>query len=228
LIALITSIAIFALAPLLYKLAIRYTKAHKVIESCIFAVIVGVVVGHILPESIHVVGWVAIPIAAAGMVLPSLVERMWHNMAASVHWVPLLFAVMGLALHAAMDGAAMVEFHSVTRGAHDHFAHEGHSHPVLSWTVVLHRLPVALLIWWSLAPKHGWAFPTGIYIFLGFFTIGGYTMGAALLDLEAHDTIAWFQALVAGSLLHVALDQHDHDDHAHDKDTHGQSHPHKH
>jgi len=211
-VALITSIVVFAFVPLLYRLAQKYTRAHKIINGLILAVIVGVVVGHILPESIHVVGWKAIIVAAIGMAVPSIFERMWHKLAVSVHWVPLLFGVTGLALHAAMDGAAMLEMG-------EHAGHSHHSHPVIAWAVVLHRLPVGLLIWWTLRPKHGWAFPTGLFAFLSLCTIGGYTMGGVLLDLESHDTIAWFQALVAGSLMHLALDQHD--DHQHHECEHG-------
>ncbi len=205
--ALITSIVVFTLAPVFYKLAQRYTKAHKFFEACLLAVIVGVVVGHILPESIKVVGWAAIGVALVGMLLPSLIERLWHGLADSVHWVPLLVGITGLALHAAMDGAAMVDVHS----AQSH----GHSHPVLAWAVVLHRLPVALLIWWTLWPKNGWPLPAGIFFFLSLCTIGGYTMGSVLIDLESHSTIAWFQALVSGSLLHLALDRHDDHEHGH-------------
>ena len=206
--ALIVSIVVFAFVPPLYKLAQKYTKAHKFLEACILAIIVGIVVGHILPESIRVVGWQAILVALIGMIVPSSIERMWHKLADSVHWVPLLLGVTGLALHAAMDGAAMVDMG-------DHHDLSEHQHPIIAWAVVLHRLPVGMLIWWALFPKHGWAFPAGIFFFLSLFTVGGYTMGAVLLDLESHNTIAWFQALVAGSLLHIALDQHDDHDHSH-------------
>ena len=141
--ALVTSIIVFALAPILYKLATRYTKAHKFVEACLLAVIVGVVVGHILPESIRVVGWAAVLVAIVGMLVPSMIERMWHKLADSVHWIPLLLGITGLALHAAMDGAAMVEVAGHGHAGHDHV---GHNHPILAWAVVLHRLPVALLI----------------------------------------------------------------------------------
>jgi hypothetical protein len=210
----IVSIVVLWLAPVFYYLATRYAHIHRVIERILLIVLAAVVLINILPESFRVAGWWSIGFAVFGMLVPSLVERAWHGFADTVHWVPLGIGTIGLALHASLDGAAFV--------SPEHF--QAHRH-VLPMAVVVHRFFEGMFIWWMLKPRIGSIWTASILAFITVFTFVGYAAGDVYFhNLENEMAFAVFQAIVAGSLLHLAFDRHDFSkDHAH-----GHSHSHRH
>ncbi|HAN30783.1 MAG TPA: hypothetical protein DCQ06_04230, partial [Myxococcales bacterium] len=60
-------------------------------------------------------------------------------------------AGIALALHAAMDGAALITDDS--HHLHDHGHHL--SATKLAMAVLLHRLPMGVVIWWAVTPRFG-------------------------------------------------------------------------
>lgn len=213
---LVASIALLWAAPALYSLTDRHQKAHRIFERVVLVALAALVVVDILPESFGAVGWWAIAVCAVGLVLPSLVERVWHKLAHKVHWVPLLLGILGLALHAAIDGAAFVE-----HGAGHEHAH-GHLHS-LPYLVLVHRFFEGAFIWWSLKPLAGKNWTVFVLALNAAFTVAGFFAGDFFFhDLEGDSVYALFQALVAGSLLHLAIDRHSSGahDHAHKKPHH--------
>jgi zinc transporter ZupT len=123
-----------------------------------------------------------------------------------VHLATYLVGIAGLLLHAAVDGAVLL---SGDAGRGD----------ALAWAVVLHRLPAGLAVWWLARIGFGVRIAWLVLGLLALATIGGYEMAAKMLDLVSNDIFAWFQAFVAGSLLHLAFHRvrfggHDHN-HSH-------------
>ena len=103
----------------------------------------------------------------------------------------ILGGLTGLGLHAFLEGAALTP--------------EGTS---VTAAVVLHRMPVGLVIWWMLRPRHGFAAGALGIAGIGVATVAGYAAGAELLHGSG---VELYQAFVGGSLLHVVFHQSRHD-----------------
>ena len=206
------SIAMILVAPAVYFLALRYKKACKALERLIFIAVGALVVLHLLPESYEVAGWTTILAALSGMFLPSILERLWQSQARSIHLISVLVSVAGLAVHSMMDGAA------IALPEHATHCHHGHDHAhdhFLPLAVILHRLPVGILLFGMFYPKHGFQKSFGVLLFVSLMTLVGYHSALSLLSGVSEQLLAYFQALVSGSLLHIILDQHSssHDHH---------------
>lgn len=209
---LLASIALLWAAPFVYYLTDEHKKAHRLVERVLLLALAALVLVDILPDSFEAAGWWAILVALIGLALPSLVERVWHRLAHTIHWVPLTLGILGLALHASIDGAAFVDHADPTEMAHHHL----HSLPYL---VLVHRFFEGMFIWWSLKPLAGKKWTIAVLILNASFTCAGYFMGDILFhSIEGDFGYALFQALVGGSLLHLAIDRHGggHDHHGHD------------
>ena len=194
------SIAMLIGAPLIYFIVARFERVWVYTNKALILAVTCLVVLHLLPESMRAIGWPATVLAFVGLFLPSLLERLWKRGASRVHAFPVILSLLGLVAHGVMDGAAIsTSVLSSERGA-----------PVLSYAVLLHRLPAAVLVWSLFYPRKGPLFPTILLALLGLATTVGYLVGLNLLE-AVHDNLLFhgFQALVSGSLLHIAFDQHD-------------------
>ena len=81
--------------------------------------------------------------------------------------------------------------------------------------MVLHRVPVGLTIWLLLRPGRGALVAPGTLGLVAGATVIGFLAGDGLLAGVSHRALAGFQALVAGTLLHVVLHRpHDHEEHS--------------
>lgn len=193
----------------------RDARVAKWTHNILIVLVVFLVLGIILPESIRAVGWAAILLVAAGTLLPSVLERVWHRSAQAVHWFPVAIGLVGLALHASLDGAAFVDPD-----------HAGHTHMhALPIAVVVHRFFEGLFVWLFLRPKFGVKLAAGALAMISAFSVVGYWAGDHYFhQLEGAPLFGFFQALVAGSLLHLVMDPHD--DHGHDHEDHHNDHVH--
>jgi hypothetical protein len=209
---LLASLAMLWAAPLLYKWTGRYVRAHRVAERILLVALALFLVLDIIPGSIATAGVWAVVLTAVGFVVPSVVERMWHGLAHKVHWIPLVVGTVGLALHAAIDGAAL--YNPFDPSTEEH---------VFQMAVIFHRFFEGIFIWWALRPKYGWEVAAAVLGFSTSFTLVGFFAGGVYLQQLDSSEFALFQALVAGSLLHLAIDRHDANGHAHGH-GHGQAH----
>lgn len=171
---------------------------------------------HVWPQAWFRAGYWAILVGVIGFSLPALfhlesVRRTVKERQA----LPALMAlaVIALAIHAAVDGMAL-------------FGANGHAHPpehgdlapepddrgmVLAFAVVLHRLPLALAVWWLARPNFGRRAAIALLAGIGAATLVGYAAaGRVLVDLGSTGA-ALFEAGVGGMLLHVVLGGHRHD-----------------
>ena len=190
---LLLSLVALAVGPVLHQLVRRSaSSALAALDGFIFVSIGGLVLFDIIPESIALGGWLALVGALVGWLAPSMVERRLHRLARQAHLVALLLALVGLGLHAVVDGLALV-------------AGGGHGHHMLPMAVVLHRLPVGLTIWFLLRPVYG-AWPAiAVLTLVAVATSFGFALGDVADQLMETRGAGLFQALVAGSLLHVLV-----------------------
>ncbi|MGH8539663.1 MAG: hypothetical protein ACRETW_04070, partial [Stenotrophobium sp.] len=90
----------------------------------------------------------------------------------------------------------------------------GEQHSALAFAVAIHSIPVGLLVWWLMAPVFGPALPAFALGAMCAGTVGGYVFGTDIGGSLNQHTWACVQALIAGTLLHVAFGRpHSHADH---------------
>lgn len=195
---LIVSLAMLALSPLVYHGATRFKRTWGAIERVLALTVTFLVVIHLLPESILIGGKICAVFALVGLFLPSMLEHIWHDRADKIHIASLAVALLGLALHGMMDGAALATRPGMP-GAN-----------TLPMAVILHRLPVGVLIWSIFIPR-GWKVPAILLTAEAIATIAGFSLGEVLLPSPGSPNaiyVAYFQSIVAGSLLHAGFDHH--------------------
>lgn len=210
---LVVSLVTLALGPLLYRVADRIRGALLMLDGFVMIAIAGLVVVHIVPHNL-VVGGPLVPIMALlGFLGPGLIESRLHRAARSTHTATLVLACVGLVLHAMLDGVALGSPEALHALGGDQHGGHGHEHDaqnassasILALAVVIHRLPVAVTIWWLLRPSNGALIAVGTLIALALATLGGFALSDGLAAALDASWLAHFQALVAGSLLHVVV-----------------------
>ena len=201
---LLASIAALVTGPLAYRFARRGTTL-TILDGFVFVAISGLVILSVLPEAIVHGGATAIVFIVAGFVGPTVAEHLFHRAAKGTHVAALVLGLVGLCLHALIDGAALGDGLALQAGGQ------------LPAAVVLHRLPVGLAIWWLLRPHFGTALASLALAAVAGATAVGYAVGPALGAELTVGSVAWFQAFVGGSLLHVVFFRPHLDAHTHGK-----------
>ena len=154
----------------------------------------GLVLVHIIPHSLASAGLWAVLVAAIGLLGPGFLEHRLHRAAQTTHTTTMIIALGGLMVHAFFDGAAL------------NFASYGHEHDhTVSIAVALHRVPIAITVWWLAYPSWGRNAAIAILVGLGAATIGGFVL-ADLGELASSSPwLGLLQSFIAGSLLHVVV-----------------------
>ena len=223
---LILSLVALALGPVLYGVFREMGSVRRSLDGFLFVAIAGIVVVHIVPETYEIAGLQAITFLALGIAFAFGVER--RPLMASggrYAWVVMLGA-LGLILHAAMDGIALLPgelLHDHGHGDlaadahdhdHDHEHEDEHEHEEgmgalltnhLALGVILHRIPVGMAIWWTLRPIMGSAVAIGALVLIALATSAAYLFGEPVIHLMQSSAVASFQAFVAGTLMHVIM-----------------------
>ena len=189
------SLASMAVGPLVYQMARVVRSMLAALDGFVFVAIGGLVLFHIVPDSIGQAGWVAVFAALAGLMLPSFVAHKLHGLARQAHVVALLLGLAALTLHGFTDGLTL---------ASSAYGERHHAH-TLPMAVVLHRLPVGLTIWFLLRPVYGLIPALAALVIMTWATIAGFVFGESVAGAMESQTWGIFQAVVAGSLLHVVL-----------------------
>jgi hypothetical protein len=207
------SLLALLVGPLLYPLLVRSRSMEHALHGFITVTISGILVLHILPETFNQAGFWIVPAFLLGLFGPAFSEKILHHQVHTTHKFAIILGVLGLIFHAMFDGAALVD-------PHHHGHHVGHDHHTgffLAIAVILHRIPVGLALWWLIRPNLGLRVAVSLFGLLYFGTAIGFFWGHATLLQWDHTAIALFQAVVAGSLLHVVFHRPHHDgaDHHH-------------
>ena len=189
------------LGPIAYRTLKRKGWAIALLDAFVMVAILGLLAFHVLPEAFNVLGvWVAIP-AAAGLALPFFVGRIDRFGSRTADGLALALAIAGLAMHTMLDGVALANADDPGRGTTE-----------LALAVVLHRIPVGMFVWHVPRTVFGRRSAIGLLALIVTSTGVGMTLGAQYLGALDGPVFAGFQALIAGSLLHVVLG-HSHHEH---------------
>jgi uncharacterized membrane protein YraQ (UPF0718 family) len=198
---LILSLATLLVGPLLYRLARQRGNMLLLLDGFIFVTISGLVLLFFLPDSISLGGLTSLVFIVLGWFGPTLIEHLSQRAAKQVHIVALGLALTFFCLHAVIDGTALSPLGTA-------------AHPLLPFAVILHRLPVGLTVWWLLRPGFGIVVASAVLGLVALMTAAGYSLGPLYGVGLNSQALAWFQAFVIGSLLHVVF----HQPHLHDSE----------
>ncbi|PKN58430.1 MAG: hypothetical protein CVU56_06075 [Deltaproteobacteria bacterium HGW-Deltaproteobacteria-14] len=191
---LLTSLLALLLGPVLATAFRRSDRVLAGLDGFVIAAIVGLVVLHILPHAVGAGGLWVMAAAVVGLLLPSVVERRLHGRGArSAGRGVIALIAIGLAIHAGLDGAALAL-------PDDHHDDSG---VLLAAGVILHRIPVGIAIWGAARPLWG-SLGAGLFVaFVAAATAVGFGVGEEVLGALSGPFLGAFEALVAGTLLHV-------------------------
>lgn len=190
---LLISLTALVVGPLVYRVADSARSSLVALDGFVMVAVTGLVLVHIIPHSLEAAGvWALVP-ALIGFLGPGMVEHTLRNAARQAHATALVLALAGLMVHGFFDGAALASPRAL-----------GESVSVLAIAVALHRLPVAITIWSLLSPN-GRGLATGVLVGLGVATVAGYALVDTVLPFAEASWLGHFQALIAGSLLHVVI-----------------------
>jgi len=201
--ALLFSVLLAVIAPLAARQIEKYDTVHAAIDAFVLMVILGLVFLWLLPEALASAGLWGAVVAVAAFVTPWIGEQLWRRYQAESHRLLLLIAAGAIAVHAISDGVLL----SVWRDQ----PHAGW----LEFGMVVHRFVVSITIWWLLQTVLS---PRGTYMMLvlmAALTIGGYLLTGIVADISAPVTMGVWQALAAGSLMHVIMHPTDTQQHSH-------------
>jgi uncharacterized membrane protein YraQ (UPF0718 family) len=199
-IELTASIVALAVGPLIYWGCRRYGGALAGLDGFIFISMGGLILIDVLPTVVEHGGWASFAFVAAGLVGPTLLEHGFRGASGHTHFAALMLGLVGLGLHAAFDGV----FLGGGTAIEDHHGH-GHAMSSLPVAIILHRVPVGLTVWWLMRRNYGVFAAIAVLGLIALSTIGGNLLGDVLADGASSVGMAWFQAFVAGSLLHVVI-----------------------
>lgn len=189
----ILSTVALLLGPCLYQWTRYQRKSHDMIDGFIFVVIGGIVCLDLVPTFIEQGGVKTLALLTLGIFLPVIVEFLVRRSAKLVHRVSLLLGASALIFHSILDGAALVG------------VDQGVNQANLAISVILHRFSVGLALWWLLKNQLPTWLVIGIFFVMVFATFLGQQISDQYITTLQSDELIGFQALVAGSVIHVLL-----------------------
>lgn len=212
---LLTSLGALGSGPLLARSARTRPQMLAFIDGFVLVTIGGLVLLDIIPHALEHRDVFAAVFMVLGFALPTIAERLFHYGVRRTHTAVLALAIIGLAIHSALDGSAIAQSDADTQN-------------LLGYGVLLHQLPVSLMIWWVLGdrPRVSWLVLAG----MAAVTVLGYMAEPTIFAVLPERAGLWFEGLVGGSLLHViAHPAHDHEHDVHDDEqAHAHDHDHDH
>lgn len=193
------SIVALLLGPVVYTLGRRNPIARQILDGFIFITIAGIVTVNIIPQALAVGGNLALLFLAMGIAFPVLLERSFHGAFHAAHALVLALAALGLVIHSILDGVALLPSQSGD----------------LAYAVILHRVPVGMAIWWSVRPSLGLSAAVAAFVMIIGATAITTVFGTPVIELAEARSIAFVQAFISGSLIHIVAFgiSHDHDKH---------------
>lgn len=201
---LILSLIPLWLGPVLFSKVKRDSPWVSFLDGFVLVSLIGLILFSIIPESFAGGNAWSVLFFFGGMWLPVLLEDVFKVKETNTHLASFIYVGLGLVLHTAIDGAMLVESPDFS---------EHHPAEMLSLAVIFHRIPMGFGLWWLVRPHFG----TRLVIWLLFAMTSGTLMGYfAWHEIEhiiPRGVSQAFQAVVAGSLLHIIFHnsfQHDH------------------
>ncbi len=198
------SAALFA-GPLLAGPWLRSPRVAPALAAFVTVVVFGLVLGHIAPHVVSIGGGWAIFLLALGYVGSAFHHRLHPSPPSSSRLDPApppaahdhetaaanLVALCALLVHMLLEGLAIAA------------APAGAARAVMAAAVGVHRVPIGLAVWWVTRPRAGRTGALALLLLGAVLTHVGYLGATALSGPRAIAMLAYLQAALAGSLLHV-------------------------
>ena len=182
---------LFALSPKIYEHFDRLIGLGLLI----------LIIAELVPDAVEHAGWWVLLSLSAGLTLPLLLNFHRSEDSRHLHQLVLWCGLSAFLAHAVLDGFAL--------GTTQH-EHHGHAHAYFALGLLLHRLPVALSLWWLLDRHLGAYYGLFGLIVLSFATLLGGVGGAEWFEEFSSVHFGHFQSLMSGLLLHVLFRQSHH------------------
>jgi len=198
--ALILSVLVLIAAPLLARMVGRMPAIKAGLDGFVLLTVVGLITITLLPEALNKGGLLALVVAVLGFTLPWIAEFLFFKSEEITHRVLMLIAALALVVHAGSDGAILALAKTSSDG------------PFLAAGIILHRVGVAIAVWWLLRPVLTTIGGLAVLAALGAMTVVGYFMVYFAGEWYDIPLIGYWQAFAAGSLFHVVmhpLEDHD-------------------
>lgn len=200
------SLATPILGALLYRSLHGRNRAVRLVDGFVYVAVPALVAVQVVPHALEERSLLMLAMVALGALVPTAFERASRSLSEHTDNLAIVVGISGLMIHAGLEGAALVP----TAEAVD---------PAFGWAVVLHRIPVGLIVWWLVRPRHGIPLAMVAVGSLVGATLVGAFVGTELTGQAHGPGFELFEAFVAGTLLHVVFHQGRHD-HAHDHHDH--------
>jgi hypothetical protein len=198
---LLSLITLFA-GPLLFQWLSRWKRVARALDRVIVGVLVILVAVLLLPDIVEPLGYAAPACLLLGYLLPGLLEKLIRRAAETLHLLTLYVALIGLLLHALLDGAGLA-------------GSEMRADPGLAAAIILHRFGVGLMLWLIIEPIFGRNAAWLTLIAIAAATIVGFEFSEWLLPLAGETVVSAVQGVIVGTIIHGLV----HREHVH-RDVH--------
>lgn len=198
---LLSLITLFA-GPLLFQWLSRWKRVARALDRVIVGVLVILVAVLLLPDIVEPLGYAAPACLLLGYLLPGLLEKLIRRAAETLHLLTLYLALIGLLLHALLDGAGLA-------------GSEMRADPGLAAAIILHRFGVGLMLWLIIEPIFGRNAAWLTLIAIAAATIVGFEFSERLLPLAGDTVVSAMQGVIVGTIIHGLV----HREHVH-RDVH--------
>ncbi len=191
------------LGPLIFARGRQRPGVRQFLDGFILVTVAGIVCVFIIPDAIAAGGRLALVFLLVGLAFPIAIERVFHRLEHQAHVFIVILAAIGLVVHALIDGIALLpELGAATGGPKAGWLQSMPDNE-LAISVILHRIPIGMAIWWSVRPSFGTPAAVATFVLLIGATAAAYFLGAAVIEVAEARSLGYFQAFVAGSLVHV-------------------------
>lgn len=214
---LLSTIALLV-GPLIYAWGRRRGAVRDILDGFILVTVAGIVCVYIIPNAFAAGGRTALLFLIIGLLFPVVIEKLFARAMHYAHIFVVILAALGLIVHALIDGIALLpglDSHGGPAGS-ERLPSSSVFDNKLALGVILHRIPIGMAIWWSVRPAFGTPAAVATFALLISATAAAFFFGAPVLEIAERSEVAWFQAFVAGSLVHVVAFgvSHEHPDSA--------------
>ena len=205
---LVLSLLPLALGPLLVAWAKRARWTAVWLDAFVIVTVGGMVLLHILPESLDRGGLLALAAFMVGLVGPVLAEQGLTPTGKGTRAVALGVALLALLFHSMLDGVGLRgdELHPGQAQGGDQHTPGGNK--ILVWAVLLHRVLEGIGIWWVVPRTLGLTVAVVTTLVLATGTVLGFSLGGVVFEHTPAKAIALFEALLCGSLAHIVVHAH--------------------
>jgi hypothetical protein len=203
---LLSLITLFA-GPLLFQWVSSSHPLARALDRVIVLVLVVLVVVLLIPDIIEPLGPMALGFLIVGYLLPGLLERVIKRAAQTLHLLSLYVALIGLLLHAVLDGAGLAG--SAIRDSAG-----------IAAAIILHRFGMGLMLWLIMQPAFGDRIAWAALFAMAAATIVGFEFSERLLPFAGDILIAAMQGVIIGTIIHSLVHrEHVHSDRSGDSDS---------